>query len=161
MSTARHPASTNIEAETCPVNAPSASQHRSCAAIEIAVPRAASTAVVRAVNGGATMMSQCVELATSGASAVKYARPSACVLYIFQFPAITGRRITPLSLPTSFYLPVFSVPDFSASSVLITEKRNTEDTKEKRGSQRNRGYSFNRLFVLFSEPFVHSVLNFF
>jgi hypothetical protein len=45
------------------------------------------------------MMSQCVEPATSGASAAKYARVSACVLYIFQFPAITGRRIAPLSSP--------------------------------------------------------------
>ena len=54
-------------------------------------------------------MSQCTQPCTSGASAEKYARASACVLYIFQFPAITGRRIAPL-LRCFFSVPsVFSV----------------------------------------------------
>ena len=54
------------------------------------VPFAASTAVEIAVNGGATTMSQCCEFATAGMNAEKNARVSACVLYIFQLPAITG-----------------------------------------------------------------------
>ena len=51
-----------------------------------------STAAAIAVNGGATMMSQCLDAATSGLNASKKARVSACVLYIFQLPAMTGRR---------------------------------------------------------------------
>src|ERR1019366_1871440 len=121
MITARHPASSNIPAEISPVNAPSVSQCISCAAIEIEVPFAASTAAASAVNGGATTMSQCVESATSGASAAKYARASACVLYIFQFPAITGRRITPLSLPQLCYIP---------KSATQRAQKNTEGHRE-------------------------------
>src|SRR5690348_18231613 len=54
---------------------------------------AASTAVEIAVKGGAMTMSQCLEFATSGAKAEKNARVSAIVLYIFQLPAITRRRM--------------------------------------------------------------------
>ena len=90
MITARQPASTSMGGETSPVKAPSGAQYTSCAAIAMADPRAASTAAARAVNGGATTISQCVAAATSGFSAAKYARVSACVLYIFQLPAITG-----------------------------------------------------------------------
>jgi hypothetical protein len=41
-------------------------------------------------------MSQWLELATSGFSAITNARASACVLNIFQFPAITGLRMDSL-----------------------------------------------------------------
>src|SRR5712692_3342956 len=56
-------------------------------------PFTASTAVEIAVNGGATTMSQCFEAATSGRNEEKNARVSASVLYIFQLPAITRRRM--------------------------------------------------------------------
>src|SRR5882762_9634530 len=59
----------------------------------ILAPFAASTAVEMAVKGGATMRSQCLESATSGVKAEKNARVSASVLYIFQLPAITRRRM--------------------------------------------------------------------
>src|SRR5205823_9274054 len=54
---------------------------------------AASAAVEIAVKGGAMTISQCLEFATSGAKAEKKARVSARVLYIFQLPAITRRRM--------------------------------------------------------------------
>jgi hypothetical protein len=66
--------------------------------MEMAVPFTASTDAASAVNGGAMMMSQWDGTATSGLKALKYARASACVLYIFQLPAITGRRILPRSV---------------------------------------------------------------
>src|SRR5690349_23817571 len=81
-----------MRAEISPVKAPSGSQYTSCAAIRISVPCAPSTAVVIAVKGGAMMMSQCLEPADKGLKASKKARVSARVLYIFQLPAITGRR---------------------------------------------------------------------
>jgi hypothetical protein len=56
-------------------------------------PFAASTAVAIAVNGGAITMSQCFATATSGRNEEKNARVSASVLYIFQLPAITRRRM--------------------------------------------------------------------
>jgi hypothetical protein len=56
-------------------------------------PLAASAAAARDVKVGATTISQCVVDATSGLNAEKNARVSATVLNIFQFPAITGRRI--------------------------------------------------------------------
>src|SRR5919109_1443438 len=54
---------------------------------------AASMAAGIAVKGGAMAISQCFEPATSGENAEKNARVSDCVLYIFQLPAITRRRI--------------------------------------------------------------------
>src|ERR1700686_5629846 len=75
-----------------PVNAPSFSQKTFCAPAATSRVRAASTAAAIAVNGGAITMSQRVTPATSGKNAEKNARVSACVLYIFQFPAITRRR---------------------------------------------------------------------
>src|SRR5882762_4275538 len=57
-------------------------------------PFAASTAVEIAVNGGATTMSQCFTFETSGRKEEKNVRVSASVLYIFQLPAITRRRMT-------------------------------------------------------------------
>src|SRR6266849_6465702 len=80
-------------AEISPVKAPSFSQNTSCAEIAIFVCFAASTAVGMAVKGGAITISQCVEEATKGANAEKKARVSACVLNIFQLPAMTRRRI--------------------------------------------------------------------
>ena len=56
------------------------------------VPLADSTAAGMAVKGGAMTMSQWEE-ETAGANAEKKARVSACVLNIFQFPAISGRRV--------------------------------------------------------------------
>src|SRR5215471_19244599 len=57
------------------------------------VPLAASTAAGILVNVGAITMSQSVAPATSGLNAEKNARVSACVLNIFQLPAITRRRL--------------------------------------------------------------------
>src|SRR6266481_3122062 len=81
-------------AETSPVKAPSLLQERFWPETAIWVPLAASAAVEMAVKGGATMMSQCLEFATNGVKAEKNARVSASVLYIFQLPAITRRRMT-------------------------------------------------------------------
>src|SRR5215472_6534376 len=82
-----------MPAEIWPVNAPSFSQKTSCAEMATMVFFAASTAAGIAVKGGATTMSQCVDLATRGAKAAKKARVSACVLNIFQLPAIARRRL--------------------------------------------------------------------
>src|SRR5579885_2648810 len=57
------------------------------------LPFAASTAVETAVKGGAMTISQCRDSHTSGRKAAKKARVSPSVLYIFQFPAITRRRL--------------------------------------------------------------------
>src|SRR6266852_6084832 len=56
-------------------------------------PFTASTAVEMAVKGGATTISQCFAAATSGRNEEKNARVSARVLYIFQLPAMTRRRL--------------------------------------------------------------------
>src|SRR5882724_3329047 len=80
-------------AETSPVNAPSLLQETFWPEMAMLVPFAKSAAAEMAVKGGATMMSQCLEFATSGVKAEKNARVSASVLYIFQLPAITRRRI--------------------------------------------------------------------
>src|SRR5215472_16086864 len=93
MMTYRHPPSASITAETSPVKAPSLLQETFCPEMATLVFLAASTAVETAVNGGAMTMSQCLEFATSGAKAEKKARVSARVLYIFQLPAITRRRM--------------------------------------------------------------------
>src|SRR5713226_2426181 len=80
-------------AETSPVKAPSLLQETFWPAIATVEFFATSSAVEMAVNGGATTMSQCFAVATSGRKEEKNARVSASVLYIFQLPAITGRRI--------------------------------------------------------------------
>src|SRR5689334_25361656 len=80
-------------AETSPVKAPSLLQETFWPEMAMLVFFAASTAVEIAVKGGAMTMSQCLEFATSGAKAEKKARVSATVLYIFQLPAITRRRM--------------------------------------------------------------------
>src|SRR5216684_8272825 len=81
-------------AETSPVKAPSLLQETFRPAIATLEPFADSDAVDIAVNGGATTMSQCFALATRGRKAEKNARVSASVLYIFQLPAITRRRMS-------------------------------------------------------------------
>src|SRR5712692_8403935 len=80
-------------AETSPVKAPSLLQETFWLAMAMLEPFAASTAVDSAVNGGAITMSQCFATATSGRNEEKNARVSASVLYIFQLPAITRRRM--------------------------------------------------------------------
>src|SRR6267142_4314059 len=93
MITQRQPASASMGAETSPVNAPSLLQETFWPEMDILVPFDASAAAEMAVKGGATMMSQCLEFATNGVKAEKNARVSASVLYIFQLPAITRRRM--------------------------------------------------------------------
>src|SRR6266581_7977978 len=80
-------------AETSPVNAPSLLQETFWPAMATLEAFAASTAVESAVNGGATTMSQCFAFTTSGIKEEKNARVSTSVLYIFQLPAITRRRM--------------------------------------------------------------------
>src|SRR6266853_726096 len=80
-------------AETSPVKAPSLLQETFWTAMATRELFAASKAVEIAVNGGATTMSQCSAFETSGRNEEKNARVSASVLYIFQLPAITRRRI--------------------------------------------------------------------
>src|ERR1700682_22599 len=96
--------------DTSPVNAPSLSQCIFCAAIAIELPRAEWVAEERDVKGGATTMSQWEADATSGANATKNARVSAWVLYIFQLPAITWRRMTG-------YLPILSASTSTPGSL--------------------------------------------
>src|SRR5277367_1372339 len=79
--------------ETSPVKAPSFSQWAFWAATVIFEPLAVSTVAARALKGGATTISQCCDAATNGNSLAINARASAWVLYIFQLPAITGRRM--------------------------------------------------------------------
>src|SRR5580700_6417623 len=80
-------------AEISPVKAPSLLQETFWPPMVMLVDLAASAAAEIAVYGGATTISQCVDFATSGVKAEKKARVSAMVLYIFQLPAITRRRI--------------------------------------------------------------------
>src|SRR5260370_32687406 len=93
MMTYRQPASASMGAETSPVNAPSLLQETFWPAMAMQEPFAASTAVRIAVDGGVTTMSQCAAPVTSGRNEEKNARVSASVLYIFQLPAITRRRM--------------------------------------------------------------------
>src|ERR1700732_3123908 len=80
-------------AEISPVKAPSLVQETFWPPMVMCVDLAASAAAEIAVYGDATTISQCVDCATSGVKAEKKARVSAMVLYIFQLPAITRRRI--------------------------------------------------------------------
>src|SRR5579859_3248450 len=81
-----------------PVKAPSFSQNTSCAPMAISLPRAPSTAAETAVKGGAITMSHRRTPLTKVANAEKKVRVSACVLNIFQLPAITRRRFVFASL---------------------------------------------------------------
>jgi hypothetical protein len=57
------------------------------------VPRVASAAAGRFTKGGQITISACVASATSGRNFSKNAVVSEGVLYIFQLPAMMGRRI--------------------------------------------------------------------
>src|SRR6267378_3405720 len=94
MMTQRQPASASMGSDTSPVKAPSLLQETFWPAMAMLEPFAASTAADIAVNGGATTMSQCFAPVTSGRNEEKNARVSASVLYIFQLPAITRRRMS-------------------------------------------------------------------
>src|ERR1051326_650727 len=96
------PASTSISAETSPVNAPClCSAATSWAATCTVVPTRASATARKAVNGGATTTSQCVTPSTRSAIDRAVATASAIVLYIFQFPAMTGFLIGVVSIQES------------------------------------------------------------
>ncbi len=93
MMTCVQPASTSIAGETSPVCAPSLSQCISCADTATFDPLAACAAAAKAVKGGATTTSQCSAFAATGLIFSMKSTASAMVLYIFQFPAITGLRM--------------------------------------------------------------------
>src|SRR6185369_6430422 len=97
MITYRAPTSRNIKGAISPVCAPSSFWvAQSWPATRIFEPSRRSATVLIAVKTGAITTSQWFALATKGLSdsAVSTASPS--VLYIFQFPAITGLRIVDL-----------------------------------------------------------------
>src|SRR5688500_11869469 len=83
-----------MNAATSPVCAPSSfSVEQSCAATLILEPSSRSQTVFSAVKTGAITTSQWFAFATSGFNASAVSTESLSVLYIFQFPAITGLRI--------------------------------------------------------------------
>src|SRR5439155_4657807 len=82
------PISTSMGAETSPVNAPLGRSCMFCA--NTATPRAASRAAASAVNGAQTATST----PSRGRTAARNSRASACVLCIFQLPAMSGMRVT-------------------------------------------------------------------
>src|SRR5438477_4173570 len=83
-----------MKAATSPVNAPSfCSAAQFCAATLMFEPSSRSATLFKAVKTGAMTISQRFALATSGFRATAVATESATVLYIFQFPAITGLRM--------------------------------------------------------------------
>src|SRR5438067_10804103 len=83
-----------MNAATSPVKAPSLfSVAQSCAATLTLDPSRRSATLFRAVNTGAMMTSQWFALATRGFRDMAVTTESPTVLYIFQFPAITGLRI--------------------------------------------------------------------
>src|ERR1700728_1332758 len=67
----------------------------------ISVPFAASAETLSDVYGGAITTSQCLDLETSGLNAAENWRVSGCVLYIFQLPAMTGRRMKDYRSPSA------------------------------------------------------------
>src|SRR5882672_5025375 len=94
MLTCVAPASLNMKGATSPVCAPSStSVEQFCPATRMLDPSSRSATVLSAVNTGAITTSQWLALATSGLSARAVSTDSPTVLYIFQFPAITGLRI--------------------------------------------------------------------
>src|SRR5215510_9796856 len=85
-----------MNAATSPVCAPSsATGAQSCPEVFIFEPSNRSATDFKAVNTGAITTSQWFALATSGFSATAVATESPTVLYIFQFPAMTGFLIKP------------------------------------------------------------------
>src|SRR5437588_11628791 len=84
-----------MNAATSPVKAPSfLSVAQSCPATLIFDPSKRSAMLFSAVNTGAMITSQWLALAIRGFKATAVATESPTVLYIFQFPAITGLRIS-------------------------------------------------------------------
>ena len=96
------PASRIIGALISPVNAPSRSQYRSCAAITTLVLRAASAAACSAVNGVASTISTSATSFTRPRNSLTYFTVSATVLYIFQLPAMKG--VLMISVMTASHL---------------------------------------------------------
>src|ERR1043165_1210797 len=83
-----------MNAATSPVCAPSlTSVEQSCAATLMFEPSIRSHTVFSDVKTGAITTSQWLAFATSGFNASAVSTDSLTVLYIFQFPAITGLRI--------------------------------------------------------------------
>src|SRR5580704_4802901 len=89
-----HPVARSMPAEISPVKAPSAAQYIFCAPIWMRVPSDPAAAAGRFTNGGQITISACVASATSGRNFSKNATVSAGVLYIFQLPAMMGRRMS-------------------------------------------------------------------
>src|SRR5437762_9978940 len=94
MMTYSAPVSAIIGALISPVNAPSRSQWRSCAAMQTLLLRAASAAACSAVNGGASTISTSSMSLTRLRNSLTYLTVSATVLNIFQLPAIKGVLIS-------------------------------------------------------------------
>src|ERR1700722_638023 len=94
-----HPTARSMPAETSPVKAPSVAQYKFCPPIWMRVPCAAWAAAGRFTKGGQITISACVASATSGRNFSKKATVSEGVLYIFQLPAMTGRRMRLLERP--------------------------------------------------------------
>src|ERR1051326_7684028 len=83
-----------MNAATSPVCAPSLiSVEQSCAATLMFEPSSRSHTVFNDVKTGAITTSQWFAFATKGFSASTVSTDSLTVLYIFQFPAITGLRM--------------------------------------------------------------------
>src|SRR6266849_5985466 len=92
--TCEHPASRSMKAATSQVNAPSfCSAAQFCAATLTFEPSRRSATLFKAVKTGASTISQRFAFATSGFKATAVATESVTVLYIFQFPAMTGLRM--------------------------------------------------------------------
>ena len=90
--TALAPASLSISAETSPVNAPEGSAWQSWAPIATRDPRARAAKSASKVAGGQTRIS--IPGGRPGAAAMIRSSSAAAALspFIFQFPAISGRR---------------------------------------------------------------------
>src|SRR5262245_41103891 len=93
MITYSAPASFNIGALTSPVNAPSRSQCRFCAATPMFEFLVASTTECSDVNGGATTISTSLMSLTIARNSFANAKASCVVLNIFQLAAMKGVRI--------------------------------------------------------------------
>src|SRR5437870_10907800 len=100
-----------MNAATSPVCAPSSgSVEQSCAATPMFDPSSRSATVFSDVNTGAITTSQWLALATRDFRASAVSTDSPAVLYIFQFPAITGLRI----ICQLFVVSCLVVPDSSS-----------------------------------------------
>src|SRR3989442_14463598 len=81
-------------------------------------PSRRSATVLSAVKTGATTTSQWLALATNGFRASAMATDSATVLYIFQFPAITGLRMIMVGVSLSGQPHEGTGPYFQTSSTV-------------------------------------------